>query len=87
MLTLAILYTLTPPYILCTHVYPSPTLVILYTLYIPIYPVYRNVSMHVFPFLYTHSLGSIGQKRLTLSNQMAQAPHQEVEFVYKYMVN
>ena len=44
------------------------------------------VIMGVFPLrqgiTYTYGLGSIGQKRLTLSNQIAQVPHQEVEFVY-----
>ena len=45
--------------------------------------------MGVFPprqgITYTHSLGSIGQKRLTISNQIAQVPQQEVEFVYNYI--
>ena len=45
--------------------------------------------MGVFPLrqdiTYTQSLGSIGQKRLTQSNQIAQVPNQEVEFVYKYI--
>ena len=46
--------------------------------------------MGVFPLrqdiTYTQSLDSIGHKRLTSSNQIAQVPNQEVEFVDKYML-